>query len=244
MRDVEAMGVAGGWFVLGLGWVVERERAPLSVPKLSSVGDVGDCGSEEEELVVIGLKGRGKARVRKDEPSAEMDGSSSVTPTSGTCQTEESMMIRTPGEYSRAADMVKESSSQVEKEYEQLKLLVSSCLDYLAVQLSRSFQYDLLEPLLHLYRHGHIQSHDPVALPSIIPAQLPSILQPQGDCGKGRNVWHLGGVVASALLELRLTREQSEEEQLESSGKKEARKRDQRRLGIAIMANYIVRTVT
>lgn len=65
-------------------------------------------------------------------------------------------------------------------------------------------QYDLLTPLLHLYRHGHIQKHDPVALPPLQSSQLPSVLQPQGDSEKGQNVWLLGSKVASKLVDLPL----------------------------------------
>lgn len=90
-------------------------------------------------------------------------------------------------------------------------------------------QYDLIMTLLQLYRHGHIQRHDPVALPPIPFAQLPEVLRPHGDKEKGRNVWHLGGVVAARLLELPLLH-------ISSLSTESRQKRD----GVSIMAQYIV----
>lgn len=83
--------------------------------------------------------------------------------------------------------------------------------------------------LLQLYRHGHIQRHDPVALPPIPFSQLPQALRPHGDKEKGRNVWYLGGVVAARVLELPLLH-------ITTLSTESRQKRD----GVIIMAQYIV----
>ncbi|WVF71029.1 hypothetical protein IAT40_005826 [Kwoniella sp. CBS 6097] len=64
--------------------------------------------------------------------------------------------------------------------------------------------FDLLSPLLHLYRHGHIQAQDPVSLPPISLHQLPAALRPKNETDKRRNVWHLGGVLSSRMIKLDL----------------------------------------
>lgn len=97
-------------------------------------------------------------------------------------------------------------------------------------------QYDLLSPLVELYRHGQIQAHDPVSLPPITYAQLPLCLQPQGDLEKRRNAWQLGAVVATALLSLPILHSGS----LGKGKSNESRKMEKRRVGVAIMANYLV----
>jgi hypothetical protein len=80
-----------------------------------------------------------------------------------------------------------------------------------------------------MYRHGHIQQHDPVALPPLASSQLPRVLRPQGDNQKGRNVWSLGSTVVIKVLELPLV-------MASGLNKEESMKRD----GIVIVCNYIV----
>lgn len=93
-------------------------------------------------------------------------------------------------------------------------------------------------PLVALYRHGQIQAHDPVTLPPISFAQLPACLRAQGDHEKGRNAWHLGGVVMKAIKDLDTLRSGS---LTNGKGKgKEVRKVEQRRTGVAVIANYLV----
>lgn len=104
------------------------------------------------------------------------------------------------------------------------------------VMLAESVQYNLLCPLVSLYRHGQIQAHDPVYLPPINAAQLPECLQPQGDLEKRRNAWHLGSVVAKALVQLQILRTGS----LGKGKGKADSKMDKRRTAVAIMANYLV----
>jgi len=238
------MGVAGGWFVLGIGWIVERERSSSRPTAQPHPRGAIKQGEEEEATVVFGSRGKGRARsqvngmghdrIPKEVSSTEM--SSENLSGSGTGETEESSIAKTPGAHQEASDMVKREGG-VERESEQLKLLVGSPIEDLA--FAYLVKYDLLQTLLHLYRDGHIQSQDPVALPPISQSQLPSVLQPQGDLEKGRNVWHLGGVVANSLLSLPLVQEIIEGARLlgpEGAG----RKRDQGRMGVAVMAHYIV----
>lgn len=92
-------------------------------------------------------------------------------------------------------------------------------------------KYDLLTPLVQLYRHGHIQRHDPVALPPISHSQLPRALNPKGDKERGRNTWFLGSAVASKLLDLPLL----------TASPNLGKEATARRHGVLIMANYIVR---
>lgn len=97
-------------------------------------------------------------------------------------------------------------------------------------------QYDLLSPLVALYRHGQIQEHDPIYLPPISYAQLPECLRPQGDLEKRRNAWQLGAVVANALLGLPILHAGS----LGKGKGKESRKLEKRRTGVAVLASYLV----
>jgi hypothetical protein len=93
-------------------------------------------------------------------------------------------------------------------------------------------------PLVALYRHGQIQAHDPVTLPPISFSQLPACLRPQGDHEKRRNAWHLGGVVMRAIKDLEMLRTGSLGH---GKGKgKEVRKIEQRRTGVAVIANYLL----
>lgn len=57
---------------------------------------------------------------------------------------------------------------------------------------------------MNLYRHRHIQQPDPVALPPVKTSELPNALKPQGDQEKGRNVWALGSIVFTKVLEFPL----------------------------------------
>lgn len=96
-------------------------------------------------------------------------------------------------------------------------------------------------PLVSLYRHGQIQAHDPTHLPPISFSQLPACLRPQGDHQKRRNAWHLGGVVMQAIKQLEMLRSGS---LANGKGKgKEVRKVEQRRIGVAVIANYLVSTL-
>lgn len=57
VRDVEGMGIAGGWFVLGLGWIVDRH--------MLSTSPIDDTSDEEDALIM----GRKQARKPLDSKS-------------------------------------------------------------------------------------------------------------------------------------------------------------------------------
>ena len=103
-------------------------------------------------------------------------------------------------------------------------------------------KYDLLQPLLHLYRHGHIQASDPVFLPPIASTQLPAVLRPIRDMQKGRNAWALGAVVAGKLM---LLNSLCTDPDFDRSTAKSAVIREWKQLscGVKNLANYIVSCV-
>lgn len=285
VRDVEGMGVAGGWFVLGLGWAVEKELAREAAVKSAaaarrsrftsarqdafelredgsyrrqhdtSSADTVDDG-ELSNSVTFSSRRTGKApstasgeadnataspaiRQTPASPDPPIDAATSHVPASsasdasGSGTTQESSMLKTPGDRARDAEENDEPDGLSRSQEEvmlTLKLMVRELI--LSTLALLTEQYDLLQPLVRLYRHGHIQSHDPVALPPISSSQLPPILKPQGDKAKGKNVWHLGGVVARRLLQLSLVELEQPNREIE-----------QRRGSVYIMANYIVSAV-
>ncbi|BEJ13234.1 hypothetical protein CspHIS471_0304080 [Cutaneotrichosporon sp. HIS471] len=184
VRNVEAMGKAAGWLVLGVGQILETEadRAvkPVERPRKASV---------EDGAVVFDSKGKGRAHSHHN-----------LT-----------QVISHP-----ATGGVNNNAPYGESDLT------------IAVKLIRLL-YDLLTPLVQMYRHGHIQRHDPVALPPISHSQLPRALNPKGDKERGRNAWHLGSAVASKLLDLPLL----------TSTVSLGREANARRQGVLIMANYI-----
>ena len=140
VRDVEAMGVAGGWFVLGIAWVVEQELEPGRLASSSAHENAEGPTSfreSEDDVLVWHSKGKGKASKASTTPlngprdrmnpgpsgpsSVEMSIESSNASTHD--KTEESTMIKTPGIREEAADMVG-GAARVEREYHQLRLLV------------------------------------------------------------------------------------------------------------------------
>lgn len=66
VRDVEGMGVAGGWYVLGLGWIVDGQIALQPEETIRGEELESDPGSAVEEQdegrVVFGSKSKGKIR--------------------------------------------------------------------------------------------------------------------------------------------------------------------------------------
>ncbi|TXT04921.1 hypothetical protein VHUM_04004 [Vanrija humicola] len=186
VRDVEGSGKAGGWLVLGLGWIIESERhCNRSEVKIKHQ----DTTDDENDVLVVDIKGKRRAPAEPRHAVASSSHSST---------TADSFVIHTPHGDDSPSDKI--------------KLL-----------------YELLLPLLHLYRHGHIQRHDPVALPPISPSQLPWALKPHGDSQKGRNAWHLGRTVTEKLLELPLLKSSS------NLSKETLMKRD----AVLLMAHYI-----
>jgi hypothetical protein len=128
IRDVEGMGIAGGWYILGIGWILEmevergRQKVVALVPKLIQEGGSWNDENEDEkgeEGDVIVFKGK-KKNVREipQQPSV-VDMVESIDEGS---KTTESTVIKTPG----TVDRIEYSSGMSgSSEFERLKLLVS-----------------------------------------------------------------------------------------------------------------------
>ena len=233
VRDVQLMGIAGGWLVLGLGWIVDKDLGSSSQPsglhgdnvrpKVTIVYssphspyEPPEQISDEPLMMSSTFKARANAFPRRadaDTPSSE---SKSATEPATTVDSD-----------LRPAPSPTKSPSEGEDDLELLRLL-----------------YDLLQPLVNLYRHGHIQASDPVFLPPITPRQLPSVLRPAGDLQKGRNAWALGGVVAAKLLSMPALRPipKSSQAVIPPNGTAILDERQQLAAGVRNIANYIVRT--
>lgn len=227
IRDVEGMGRAGGWLILGVGWLIDDEvkRSVVTPTPYRHQQTQVQLPTDDENMILFSSKGKESADHSNRSPpvhdSSDPGGRNHPTrsvASSITDSTDYSTVLCTPGEGS--GDKASDEST--------IKLLVSS-LPARYLFAAANVQYDLIMTLLQLYRHGHIQRHDPVALPPIPFAQLPQVLQPHGDKEKGRNVWYLGGVVAARVLELPLLHN--------ASLSTESR---QKRDGVIIMAQYIV----
>ncbi|WVQ88640.1 hypothetical protein IAS59_002376 [Cryptococcus gattii] len=224
VRDVEGMGVAGAWFVLGLGWAVraETERAKRLRGKVIIKPSKETFEDSEEEVIFTKGKGKGKERLHSSiiniAPSQyaydpySLGIASPRTALSESTKTDESSLIKTPTIMGDAESLEDEDESEAE---------------------SLSIMYDLLSPLLRLYRHGHIQYQDPVALPHISLKQLPPALRPKNEADKGRNVWWLGRVVAQQLINLDVLK----------IPKGEGRK-EQLRKAVVVSGNYIIATTS
>ncbi|WWC68294.1 uncharacterized protein I206_102218 [Kwoniella pini CBS 10737] len=255
IRDPHSMGVAGAWFVLGLSWLVETEIAreeekskrrparafkviPVDVlnPEVSSNGkDETAC---EDEILSFDPKTKVKRAIpqtkvgsligntahHNDLEESDILLSDSVdticppksNPSSSSGRTLESPMIRTPGD-ALTDDPFNAEIQDTAKDLEVLQTM-----------------YDLLQPLLSLYRHGHIQSQDPVALPPITLQTLPSILRPRTETEKRRNVWRLGQVVASKISVMKLLKQDEKEIH------KDSKEIERLKGGVDIITNYIL----
>ncbi|OCF42839.1 hypothetical protein I317_03316 [Kwoniella heveanensis CBS 569] len=109
-------------------------------------------------------------------------------PSSSSGRTTESPMIQTPGiGLEGQVDPFARHNTELQYDEDALQQML-----------------ELLSPLVHLYRHGHIQAQDPVSLPPISLQQLPAPLKPKNETDKRRNVWHLGRVLSSRMMRLDL----------------------------------------
>ena len=97
-----------------------------------------------------------------------------------------------------------------------------------------------MRSLVFLYQDGHIQSHDPITLPPIAPAQLPAILKSKGQLDNRRNAWTLGILVAKASLRLDLLRDREGVED-HVGALMNSENMDPMTIGVRVVANFIVR---
>ncbi|ODO12140.1 hypothetical protein I350_00926 [Cryptococcus amylolentus CBS 6273] len=213
VRDVEGMGVAAAWFVLGLGWAVEQACARESIPAVDAAREVlvGRKGSGDEEAIVFGSKkgkGKGKAVPTQMPVAVESPSTPGLAASSGANTSATDDSIETPRELAGGL-------------FDEIEDVDAELLSVI---------YELLRPLLRLYRHGHIQSQDPVALPPISLQQLPPALKPRTEMEKGRNVWALGRVVCSKVRELGLVCDRREK----GKGPEQVRK------AVMVLTDYIL----
>lgn len=131
VRDVEGMGVAGAWFVLGLGWVVrvEMEREKRLRGKVVIKPSKETFEDSEEEAIFTKKKGKGNGRLhsstiyiappqRADDPFPIAAGNPK-TALSESTKTEESSLIGTP-----AMGDVESLEDEDESEMESLSIMV------------------------------------------------------------------------------------------------------------------------
>ncbi|WWC96602.1 hypothetical protein V866_003471 [Kwoniella sp. B9012] len=204
----------------------------------------GDDLIGEEEVLSFDLKGKLKHRnedrlnrrttsdaVTGIDPNVERTLSDSVdtlcppksNPSSNSGRTSESTLIRTPGD-GLVDDPFEREKEDVDIEDTARKLEVMQTM------------YNLLQPLVKLYRHGHIQPQDPVSLPPISLQALPIVLRPRNEAEKGRNVWRLGHVVASKIALLDMMKQEEKELGLRIELKEIERLRG----SVDIIVNYIL----
>ena len=211
VRDVPTMGEAAGWCILGLAMCVEAQvRADAAAVK-------GHRRSPPLEMASRGSRRR-----------LERVGSGSA---SGSGGTEESSLVRTPYEEWRdeegGAEGDAERRLRLLVSWCAALCPIFACVWSMALGprtstwlfLARrpnlpphSCIANAVQPLTPvgppptppptLPRRPNPTTRSPSPLPSISPADLPALLQPQGDLEKGRNAWQLGGVVARRVVEL------------------------------------------
>ncbi|KAK4684948.1 hypothetical protein P7C73_g5212, partial [Tremellales sp. Uapishka_1] len=181
IRDADRMGKAGGWLVLGIGWViehqVERERISRTVhthqPQASII-------KQDDDVLVFNPKTRAHRRsppISSPPLPTEETVFRALSKTSSTSTSTADLSSADTGGTTVASDIIKTpgvGSSIDEDDRDPVKLL--------------------------------IQSQDAVALPSISPGQLPFFLRPGRDVTKRKNAWYLGNVVARRVKNLALLR--------------------------------------
>jgi hypothetical protein len=124
VRDVEGMGVAGGWLVLGLGWLVEEEMAKSrnNSRKSSNYDTSGD-----DSLSFLA----GARNTRQSTPSTRASSrrgsisalDSSIVASNDSSEATESTLLKTPYEDDR--NTPRGAGSAGRSEHDQLKLFVS-----------------------------------------------------------------------------------------------------------------------
>lgn len=128
MRDVEGMGLASAWLVLGLGWMVEFAKVSHRKTQTARIAN------EDFEALVMPARSPSKANITDSSESAisrresERDRTASPDLSHTSSDQTDSTVLKTPyteeGPNRSPGGEIKERS-----EYEQLKLLVSRAPD-------------------------------------------------------------------------------------------------------------------
>ena len=125
VRDVEGMGIAGGWLVLGLGWLVEEEMAKSRVNSRKSSNQ--DSITSDDDSLSVAANDR---RDRKSTPSTRASSKRgsisgnepSVIASTDSSDVTESTLLKTPYEDDRSTPRGTASGGRTE--HDQLKLFV------------------------------------------------------------------------------------------------------------------------
>jgi len=128
VRDVEGMGVAGGWLVLGLGWLVEEEMAKIRINSRKSSNQ--DTTSDDDPMSFV----TGSRSDRQSTPStraSSRQGSisaldSSIVASNDSSEATESTLLKTPFDDDRSTP--RGAGPGGRSEHDQLKLFVSSSI--------------------------------------------------------------------------------------------------------------------
>lgn len=128
VRDVEGMGVAGGWLVLGLGWLVEEEMARGRLkPQAASPDDTSHLCPDGDDDALLIKRRRHTATRHSSRRNSVSDQQSSVGMSNDSSDRTESSMVKTPHEDDRFYPS-QSIHTDVRTEYDLLKLFVSTLL--------------------------------------------------------------------------------------------------------------------
>lgn len=125
VRDVEGMGVAGGWLVLGLGWLVEEEMAKSRVNSRKGSNN-GATASDDDALSLAGVSRRDRQSTPSTRASSRRGSISAQEPSlvasNDSSEVTESTLLKTPYEDDRSTP--RGGGSGGRSEHDQLKLFV------------------------------------------------------------------------------------------------------------------------
>ena len=125
VRDVDGMGVAGGWLVLGLGWLVEEEMAKSRVNSRKSSNR--DTASEDDPVSFVTAPQSERQSTPSTRASSRRESisalDSSIVASNDSSEATESTLLKTPYEDDRSTP--KGLSACSRSEHDQLKLFVS-----------------------------------------------------------------------------------------------------------------------
>ncbi|WVN85486.1 uncharacterized protein L203_100632 [Cryptococcus depauperatus CBS 7841] len=235
--DVEDMGVASAWFILGLAWIVQseherqhskRQETWVRIKQTTQQFRYDTKSPQGERAFMFEPKNlKNSVSVPATAKTFGTGLQSPVLPFSGTTI---SKTCTEPGKIEKSSPLDTVGVGLVlDTEDEESEIL--------------SHIYRLLQPLLRLYTHEHIQSVDPPYLPSLALSQLPHILRPHSERDKGRNAWNLGKVVAKEILKLRVVCSQDGKSP-NSSVIGHAQSKKQLRMAVVVLTTYILAMTT